>query len=306
MTGFLKIKLLILSLFTLSATLFADNHKSPFNDIQIKTIPISNGIYMLMGKGGNIGLSVGEDGVFMIDDQFAPLTKKIKEAITKISKKDIKFVFNTHWHYDHTGGNENLGNDGIVIVAHDKVRERMSKDNFIKAFNKKIPASSKVALPVITFSESMTFHLNNEEIEVIHRSNSHTDGDSVVFFKTSNVIHTGDIYFNGFYPFIDESSKGSITGVIHSATYIISRANDTTKIIPGHGKLATKKDLVKYRDTLIVLRDRMQKLIKAGKTVDEIVAMKPFSDYDKTLGGGFLNPENFMKILYGVIKSEMK
>jgi len=213
---------------------------------------------------------------------------------------------NTHWHFDHTGGNENLGQDGVVIVSHDKVRQRMSKDNFIKAFNKKVPAASKIALPVITFNDSMTFHLNNEEIEIIHQSNAHTDGDSVVFFKTSNVIHTGDIFFNGFYPFIDESSNGDINGVIKAATYILSRANDQTKIIPGHGALSNKKELTKYRDTLIILRDRMEKLIKEGKSIEEIIQMKPNADLDKTWGKGFLSPENFLKILYGVIKHSHK
>lgn len=292
--------------FTLLTSTASFAHSHSMDKVTIKTENVKNGIYMLMGKGGNIGLSVGDDGIFMIDDQFAPLTNKIKEAILKISNKEIKFVLNTHWHFDHTGGNENLGKDGVVIVAHDNVRKRMSKDNFIKAFNKKIPAASKIALPVITFSKSMTFHINDEEIEIIHKNNSHTDGDSVVFFKTSNVIHTGDIFFNGFYPFIDESSQGSIDGVIKAASYIISRANEQTKIIPGHGKLSNKQELIIYRDTLIVLKERMQKLIHEGKTVEEVVALKPFSDYDTTLGNGFLSPENFLTILYGVVKAQMK
>ena len=298
-------KLSMTLLLFVTSLVYADS-TDEFKDVQIKTIHVENGIYMLMGKGGNIGLSVGEDGVFMIDDQFAPLTSKIKTAIKEISKKDIKFVLNTHWHFDHTGGNENLGREGVIIVSHDNVRKRMSKDNFIKAFNKNVPASSKIALPVITFNDSMTFHLNNEEIEVIHQKNAHTDGDSIIFFKTSNVIHTGDVFFNGFYPFIDESSNGSINGVIKSASYIISRADIDTKIIPGHGKLSNKKGLIKYRDTLVLLRDRMKKLIQNEKSLDEIIAMKPNSDIDKMWGGGFLSPEKFLKILYSVVKKDMK
>lgn len=286
-------------------TLLAKEATDQFKDVQIKTIPIKNGIYMLMGKGGNIGLCVGEDGVFMIDDQFAPLTTKIKKAISKISKKPIKFVINTHWHYDHTGGNENLGKDSVIIVSHDKVRQRMSKDGFIKAFNAKIPAASKIALPVITFNDAISFYLNNEDIEIIHQENAHTDGDSVVFFKTSNVIHTGDIYFNGFYPFIDESSAGSIDGIIKAVNYILTKVDDNTKIIPGHGELSNKKELINYRDTLIILRDRMRKLIKEGKTLEEVLALKPNSDLDKTWGKGFLNPESFLKILYSVVKNNM-
>jgi len=286
----------------LSTTLLADSHKK-FENVEIKTINVSNGVYMLMGSGGNIGVSVGNDGVFMIDDQFAPLTKKIKAAIAKISDKPVKFVINTHWHFDHTGGNENLGTDGVVIVSHDNVRKRLSKDGFIKAFNKKVPASPKIALPVITFNDTISFHLNDENIEVLHQSNAHTDGDSIIFFKSSNVIHTGDIFFNGFYPFIDKSSNGSIDGVIKSVNYILTRADENTKIIPGHGKLSNKEELKMYRDTLIILKDRMKKLIDDGKTLEEIIAMKPNSDLDETWGKGFLNPENFLRILYSVVKN---
>lgn len=299
------LKKFTLSLVALTATtgLFADSH-DPFAKVNITSINVNNGIYMLMGSGGNIGVSVGDDGVFMIDDQFAPLSTKIKKSISEISDKPIKFLINTHWHFDHTGGNENFGKDKVIIVSHDNVRKRMSKDNFIKAFNKKVPASSKIALPMVTFNDSISFFLNNEEIEVIHQSNAHTDGDSIIFFKTSNIIHTGDIYFNGFYPFIDESSEGSIDGVIKSVNYILTRTDDKTKIIPGHGKLSNKKELIYYRDTLVVLRDRMQKLINEGKTLEEVLVIKPFADMDKKLGGGFLNPENFLKILYSVIKNK--
>ena len=215
-------------------------------------------------------------------------------------------MINTHWHFDHTGGNENFGKDGAIIVSHNNVRKRMSKEGFIKAFNKTIPAAPKVALPIITFNDEINFYFNNEEIEVLHQKNAHTDGDSIIFFKSSNVVHTGDIYFNGFYPFIDSSSQGSMNGIITSVNYILSRINDETKIIPGHGKLSNKKELISYRDTLIILRDRMQALIKEGKSIDEIIAMKPNADLDETWGKGFLNPETFLKILYGVIKDNMK
>lgn len=301
MNFFKKIGFCLLMLIT-STSIFADSHKK-FENVQIKTINVNNGIYMLMGSGGNIGLSVGDDGIFMIDDQFAPLTKKIKTAISKISDKSIKFMINTHWHFDHTGGNENLGKDGVVLVSHDNVRKRMSKDGFIAAFKKTIPAASKIALPVITFNDTISFHLNEEEIEIIHQSNAHTDGDSIIFFKTSNVVHTGDIYFNGFYPFIDKSSKGSIDGVIKSVNYILNRINDETKIIPGHGKLSNKEELAMYRDTLIILKDRMKKLIDEGKTLDDILELKPNADLDKTWGNGFLSPEKFLEVLYSVVKN---
>lgn len=299
-----SLKLLTAGLLLIVSTtaLFAHGHDK-FEKVKIKTVPVNNGIYMLMGQGGNIGVSVGVDGVLMIDDQFAPLSEKIKDAVKTISDKPIKYVFNTHWHYDHTGGNENLAKDGVILVSHDNVRERLLKGGVIKAFNKKIEPSVELALPTITFNDKMTFHINDETVEIIHKANAHTDGDSILFFKNANVIHTGDIYFNGFYPFIDASSGGSIDGIIKGVSDIIKKADDKTKIIPGHGKLSNKKELIEYRDTLIVLRDRMKDLIAQGKTLEEVLAMMPNKDIDEKLGGGFLSPENFLKILYDVVKN---
>jgi len=254
-----------------------------------------------MGMGGNIGVSTGKDGIFLIDDQFAPLTKKIKTAVSDISDKPIRFVINTHWHFDHTGGNENFGKEGSIIVAHDNVRKRMTKDGFIEAFNKKIPASPKVALPIITFNDTITFHLNDLEINVVHQNNAHTDGDSIVFFKTANVIHMGDTFFNTMYPFMDSSSNGSIDGMINSVKHILTIVDDKTKIIPGHGPLADKKSLEKYHNMLVTVKERMQKLINQGKTLEEIIAIKPNADLDKNWGNGFLNPEAFLKVLYSVM-----
>jgi len=296
-------KRIILGLIMLSSAslTMAKDAADKFSNVSIETTKVRDGIYMLTGQGGNIGLSVGEDGVFMIDDQFSPLTKKIKAAIADLSKKPIRFIINTHWHFDHTGGNENHGKDGVVIVAHDNVRKRMSKDGFIKAFNKKIPASPKVALPIITFSEGVTFHINGQDISVKHQSNAHTDGDSIVFYGSSNVIHMGDTFFNGLYPFIDASSNGSVNGVIRSVDYILSIADDETQIIPGHGPLGNKKALVKYRHMLVTLRDRMQKLMSQGKSIEEIIASKPSADFDDVWGNGFLNPESFLKVLHSAM-----
>ena len=279
----------------------AGDDKDEFSAVEIETIKVSDGIYMLMGMGGNIGISVGEDGVFMIDDQFAPLSTKIKAAVAKISDKPIRFVINTHWHYDHTGGNENHGNDEVVIVAHDKVRERLSKEGFIEAFNKKIPASPKIALPVITFNKRISFHLNQQEIQVVHHSNAHTDGDSMVVFKSENVIHMGDIFFNAMYPFIDGSSDGSVKGVIDASNYVLAMIDDKTKIIPGHGPLGDKKALLKYRDMLVAVSGRMQALIDQGKTIEEIIALKPNADFDASWGNGFLNPDAFLTTLHAAM-----
>lgn len=297
----MKLTKLLLALSFFITLSFA--HKHDKKEVVITTTKLTNSVYMLQGQGGNIGLHIGEDGVLMIDSQFAPLTKKIKGAISKLSSKDIKYLVNTHWHYDHTNGNENLGEDGVTIVAHENVKKRLSEDSFIKAFDKTVPALSKVGLPTLTFNDKINFSMNNEEIEVIYQNNAHTDGDSIIFFKNANVVHTGDIFFNGFYPFIDESSKGDVDGIIEAVEYILSRIDDNTKIIPGHGKLSNKKELTYYKDTLIELNKRMKKLILEGKTLEEIVALKPFADYDKKLGGGFLPPEKFLKIFYGVVKA---
>ena len=288
-------------LFLGSLTVFTNANADEFTDTSIEISKVRTGIYMLTGKGGNIGVSTGADGVFMIDDQFAPLTAKIKAAVATLSSKPIRFVINTHWHFDHTGGNENLGRDGVVIVAHDNVRKRMSKDNFIAAFKKKVPTSPKIALPAITFNDTMTFHFNGLTIQVVHQNSAHTDGDSIVLFKTANVIHTGDIFFNGLYPFIDASSHGSIDGMIRSVTQILSMADDETKIIPGHGPLGDKKALEKYRDMLVTVRNRVQKLMDQGKTIDDIIALKPNGDLDKVWGKGFLSPEAFLRMVHSVM-----
>jgi glyoxylase-like metal-dependent hydrolase (beta-lactamase superfamily II) len=269
-----------------------------YDKVQIKTIKTSGNVYMLMGSGGNIGVLAGDDGVFLVDDQFAPLTKKIKGAIGKISDKEIRFLINTHWHFDHVGGNENIGETGSVIIAHENVRKRMSTDQFIEFFQKKVPASPKVALPIITFTQDLMFHLNGDDIHVFHVNNAHTDGDSIVYFRNSNVIHTGDIYFAGIYPFIDTSSHGSVNGVIDAAQHILSIIDDNTKVIPGHGSLSNKAELSAYVDMLISLRAKITKQISDGKTLEEIQKTKPAQKFDEKWGHGMLTSDKFVQILH--------
>jgi glyoxylase-like metal-dependent hydrolase (beta-lactamase superfamily II) len=282
-------------LLSVSSAFSQDNE---FDKVQIKTIKTSGNVYMLLGSGGNIGVLTGDDGVFLVDDQFAPLTKKIKAAIGKISDKEIRFLINTHWHYDHVGGNENLGETGSVIIAHENVRKRMSTDQFIEFFQVKVPASPKVALPIITFTQDLMFHLNGEDIHVFHVSNAHTDGDSIVYFRNSNVIHTGDIYFAGIYPFIDTSTHGSVNGVIDAAQHILSIIDDDTKVIPGHGSLSNKAELSTYVDMLISLRAKITKQISDGKTLEEIQKSKPAQEFDEKWGHGMLTSDKFVQILY--------
>ncbi|MEE9229256.1 MAG: MBL fold metallo-hydrolase [Acidobacteriota bacterium] len=269
-----------------------------FSGVEIKTIRIDDGLHMMTGSGGNLAVSVGGDGAFLVDDQFAPLTEKIQAAISKITDKPVRFVINTHWHHDHVGGNENFGKAGSLIVAHENVRKRMSVEQFLEAFDNRVPASPAGALPVITFTDSVTFHWNDEEIHIFHVENAHTDGDAVVHFKNSNALHTGDLYFNGFYPFIDVSSNGSIEGVIRGADKILKMIDDSTKIVPGHGPLSNKKELKAYRDMLADVRDAVSSLVAAGKTKEEVLAAKPTQPWDAKWGGGFLNPDEFTDIIY--------
>ena len=273
-----------------------------FTGVEITVKELRGSVRMLTGAGGNLGVSAGEDGVFLIDDQFAPLTDKITAAIKTFSDEPVRFVLNTHWHGDHTGGNENLGKAGAVIVAHENVRKRMSAEQFIEGLGRKVPAAPKDALPVVTFAESVTFHLNGETIAVTHVDPAHTDGDSTVHFKDANVIHTGDLFFNGLYPFIDVSSGGGIDGVIAAADTVIALCDDETQIIPGHGPLATKADYVTYRDVLTKIRDNVKKLIDAGKTQDEVIAAKPTAEFDEKWGQGFMRPDVFVSIVYDSLK----
>jgi len=292
-----RISLLCLSVCMLVLS-YSSTYSQEFDKVEISTIKVAENIYMLQGAGGNIGVCVGDDGVFMIDDQFAPLTAKIKSAIAKLSSKKVRFVINTHWHYDHVGGNENMGEAGAVIVAHQNVRKRMSTDQFMEFFNKKVPSAPKAALPVITFTQDITFHLNDEETRIFHAKEAHTDGDAIVFFEKSNVIHTGDIYFSGMYPFIDKSSHGSVDGMIKAARHILDIINDDTKVIPGHGPLSNKAELTVYVEMLVSLRAKMSAYISKGKTLEEIKQIGLSKDFDPQWGGGFLSPDKFTQILY--------
>ena len=289
-----------LSLFLFSNTAYAQRD---FSTVKIKTVPVANNISMLVGAGGNIGLFSGKDGVFMIDDQFGPLTPNILVAIKKITTDPVRFLLNTHWHFDHSGGNENMGEIGTTIIAHDNVRKLMSMPQELKAFGMKVPASPKIALPVMTFDSNTTIHLDGEIIKIRHLPNAHTDGDTFVQFVNGNVFHAGDTFFNGFYPFIDTEHGGSISGMIEAANTIITFANDNTKIIPGHGPLGNKAQLKAFRNMLL----KVEKLAIAARaqeqTSDELSATPPIKKIDATWGKGFLDIKKFLKIVYSGMKN---
>jgi glyoxylase-like metal-dependent hydrolase (beta-lactamase superfamily II) len=273
-----------------------------FSAIQIETQEIADGIYMLVGSGGNIALSTGPDGSVLVDTQFAPLNEKILAAVRAAGGGDVEYVINTHWHGDHTGGNEPLGRAGAVIIAHDNVLTRLSTEQFMAAFNQRVPPAPAAARPVVTFPTRTTFHLNGNVVNVVHVENAHTDGDSIVHFTNANVIHTGDTYMKDIYPFIDVGSGGSIDGFIASSAAVLARSDASTKIIPGHGALASKADMQRFHDMLVEVRGNIQTLIDQGRSEDEVVAAKPTAEYDAGWGGGFMNAESFTRFAYQSLK----
>ena len=269
-----------------------------WSKVEVKVVPVSGGVSMLVGQGGNIGVTTGKDGTFLIDDEFAPLLPKIKAAVKTLGDQPIRFVVNTHFHGDHTGSNAPLGESGVVIVAQDNVRKRLGLERIHPSTKEKTPPAPPAALPLITFAESVSFHLNGDDLDVLHVASAHTDGDAIIKFRKANVIHMGDTFFNGFYPFIDIDSGGSVDGAVAAADRGLSLSDAGTKIIPGHGPLGTQADLQAYRDMLAGIRDRVKALVAQGKTLQQVLAAKPSAQWDAKWGKGFLNPDGFVSAVH--------
>ncbi|MCP4000397.1 MAG: MBL fold metallo-hydrolase [Gammaproteobacteria bacterium] len=273
---------------------------------EIKIIEISENIHMLMGIGGNIAVSSGTDGVFIIDDDMPPIATNIEAAVRSIQDEPVRMVFNTHWHFDHTGGNKHFGEQGALIVAHDNVRERMSKRQYSTLFNTETKPSPDLALPVVTFDQSISFHLNGGTIRALHLPFGHTDGDAVLFFEEANIVHMGDLFFNRMYPVIDISAGGSAQGMIAAITAVLPMLNKDTVIIPGHGPVGDINDLKAFREMLMIVTNRAQLLIDEGKTLEEITALSPTFNYDDTWAWEFMPPQRFIKLIYDSVAATSK
>lgn len=289
------IKLSIIFSFIFSNSIKAQN----FDDAVIETIKLSDQIYVLTGPGGNIGVSIGNDGVFVIDDKYAPLTTKIEAAINTLTDKHVKFLVNTHHHGDHTGGNTNMEKLGATIIAHDNVRLHLEKDGEGNNINE------KGGLPIITFNDKLSLYINGEKVSVFHVDHAHTDGDAMLYFNQSNVLHTGDVFFNGMYPYIDLNSGGSINGYIEAVKKGLEAINDDTKIIPGHGKVSNKSEYKIFLSMLETLKANVLTEIEKGKTEDEVAfdtsITKTYDDL--SYSWGFINSEKIRRTIYKSLKN---
>jgi len=267
-----------------------------FSKVEIKVHKVQGTVYMLEGAGGNIGVSVGEDGIVIVDDQFAPLASKIEAALRGLGEKKVRFVINTHWHFDHVGGNAYFQQQGPVL-AHENVRRRMEEGGELMGGQVKVPPAAKGALPVVTFNDRASLHLNGEEIRAIHYPGGHTDGDAVIFFTRSNVVHMGDDFVTYGFPFIDLDSGGSAKGMIAAVRAVIAAVPADAKVIPGHGKISTVADLRAYADMLEDATGRVQKGLQAGKSAEDLKREKVLAGYEKW-SGEFVTTDKFIDTLY--------
>jgi cyclase len=269
-------------------------------EVTIKIEKLAPGVAVLFGQGGNIGVSYGPDGTVLIDDQFAPLTPKIQAAVAALGATPVKFLINTHWHGDHSGGNENLGNAGAIIMAHDNVRVRLAAGGVSGAGTpgaRTIATAPPAALPVVTYHDGLSLHLNGDEVRAIHMHEGHTDGDSVVYWKKANVVHMGDLFMTqGSMPYVDLGSGGNVRGFVAAADKVLAMTNAETKIIPGHGPMATRADLQAWRNMIADVIAKVEMGIKAKKTLAQIQAMKPAAKWE--MPGAFIGGDAFVKAVY--------
>ena len=266
-------------------------------DTKIETVAVAPGIYMLVGRGGNIGLTVGTDGAAIFDDQFADMVPKIRAAVALLAEQPVKFVINTHLHGDHTGGNDAFGAGGAVIIAQENVRKRLGSPQVNPSNNQAVPARAREALPVITFADSATLHFNDDDLEFTHLPNAHTETDIVVRFRKANVVHMGDLFVGGF-PFIDGNTGGTLDGYILAHEKVLASIDENTRVIRGHGALGNKAELQAYHDMLVVVRDRIARLVKSGKTQEQVVTARPTTEFEQQYGGASFDAAQWLGRAY--------
>jgi glyoxylase-like metal-dependent hydrolase (beta-lactamase superfamily II) len=269
-----------------------------FSKVEIKTTGLGDNMYLLEGQGGNITVAVAKDGIIMVDGEYAPLHDKIKAAIAAVSNKPIKYLVNTHFHADHTGGNEPFATDGVTVISEVNVRKRLAAGTINGLTGVKTPPAPEGALPSKTYTGAFKIRLDGRVADLEHIANAHTDGDTYVWFKTANVLSTGDTFTNGRYPNIDFANGGNIKGMLAATDAYLKLTNAKTRIVPGHGPLADKPALIEYRTMLVTARDRMAKLVKDGKSEDDVVAAKPFADLDAKWAPTELAGKNFIRVVY--------
>jgi len=292
---------LLFSFITISSYAQAHKHGDGAQHEDVTIEKLSDNISMIQAGGGNIAVYETMDGVFVIDNGLSDKRDAVITALKSVTDKPIKYLVNTHWHFDHAGNNEHFGKSDTIILAHENVRERLQSGGEVKAFNATVKPQAKDALPVLTYEESIKLYLAEEAVHIQAVDPAHTDGDSFIVFTDQNIIHTGDLFFNGFWPFIDASSGGSITGMIQAVEMILAKADDTTKIIPGHGPVATKKDLQTYHDMLTEIEGRLKAAKRAEQTKEEWVKSAPLADLDGEWGQGFLLTPKFTDIVWDTL-----
>jgi cyclase len=266
-------------------------------DVKIETTELAPGIYMLTGRGGNVGLTVGVDGAAIIDDQFADMAPKIRAAVAMLTDKPVQFVINTHLHGDHTGGNDAFGKAGAVIIAQENVRKRLGTPQVNPSTSQPIAARAREALPVVTFADTATLHFNDDDLQFTHLPNAHTETDIYIRFRRANIVHMGDMFTGGF-PFIDGNTGGTLDGLIKAHAAVLATVDEQTKIIRGHGPLGNKAELQAYHDMLVVIRDRIARLVRSGKSQDEVVAARPTKEFEEKYGGANFNAAQWIGRAY--------
>jgi cyclase len=305
-----RTKLVLLAVLSSAVVVTAAVAQMPdASKVDLKATPVLGSVTVIEGAngfaGGNIGVSVGDDGILLIDDGLAGVGPKLKAKVATVSPKPIKFIINTHWHGDHTGGNPFFGGTGPTLVAHDNVRKRLSTEQTMEWGGHKmtIPPSPLAAQPVITFAEEATIHFNGDDIHIIHMPPAHTDGDVIVHFTKANVIHAGDVFINQGYPIVDFPHGGRMQGLIDSATKILALCNDSTKVIPGHGPVGTKADVVAWKKALEQMRDKVAKLMKAKKSLEQIKEAKPLAEWQR-FDNAMMKGDTIVEMIYGGLSSK--